>query len=112
MGMGTRFMQAINADLCQIESVYDITGMYSVINLVRAQKLINLAEDPADSFLYTRDYVDCVNCAKLPEFAPTNLKNGFSAAMCDAAQQKYKLNKVIYFVGKIHVYEKVQFFLE
>ncbi|VDP47557.1 unnamed protein product [Heligmosomoides polygyrus] len=26
------------------------------------------AEDPADNFVSLRDYVDCVNCAKLPDF--------------------------------------------
>ncbi|ETN71163.1 hypothetical protein NECAME_00852 [Necator americanus] len=50
-------------------------------------------EDPADNFVLLRDYVDCVNCSKLPEFAPEKLKDGFTAEMRDAAQQKLKINK-------------------
>ncbi|KAK6012987.1 hypothetical protein OSTOST_21832 [Ostertagia ostertagi] len=50
-------------------------------------------EDPADNFVYLRDYVDCVNCSKLPEFAPAKLKNGFTEDMRIAALNKLKITK-------------------
>ncbi|KHJ80042.1 hypothetical protein OESDEN_20293 [Oesophagostomum dentatum] len=51
------------------------------------------AEDPADNFVFLRDYVDCVNCSKLPEFSPEKLKGGYTPEMRDAAQSKLKINK-------------------
>ncbi|KAK6029204.1 DEAD2 domain protein, partial [Ostertagia ostertagi] len=54
---------------------------------------LNSAEDPADNFVYLRDYVDCVNCSKLPEFAPAKLKNGFTEDMRIAALNKLKITK-------------------
>lgn len=51
------------------------------------------AEDPADNFVSLRDYVDCVNCAKLPEFAPDKLKGGFTDEMKLAALRKLKITK-------------------
>lgn len=53
-----------------------------------------VVEDPADEFIYLRDYVDCLNCSKLQEFAPENLVNGFSDKMRDAAREKLKINAV------------------
>ncbi|KHJ86289.1 hypothetical protein OESDEN_13965 [Oesophagostomum dentatum] len=52
-----------------------------------------IAEDPADNFVFLRDYVDCVNCSKLPEFSPEKLKGGYTPEMRDAAQSKLKINK-------------------
>ncbi|KAK6739709.1 hypothetical protein RB195_008293 [Necator americanus] len=75
-GIGAKLLNAVYKDLCSIKAVLDIT-----------------AEDPADNFVLLRDYVDCVNCSKLPEFAPEKLKDGFTAEMRDAAQQKLKINK-------------------
>uniref|UniRef100_A0A0M3J430 Histone acetyltransferase type B catalytic subunit n=1 Tax=Anisakis simplex TaxID=6269 RepID=A0A0M3J430_ANISI len=39
-----------------------------------------------------RDYVDCCNCSKLPQFSPENLKSGFTADMKNAALTKLKIN--------------------
>jgi hypothetical protein len=43
-----------------------------------------------------RDYADCLNCSRLPQFSRENLKtlNGLTAEMSEAALKKYKLNKV------------------
>lgn len=51
-------------------------------------------EDPADSFVMLRDYVDCINCSKLPSFAPEKLITGFSEEMRHEAQSKFKICKV------------------
>ncbi|VDD86461.1 unnamed protein product [Enterobius vermicularis] len=74
-GNGAKFLQSIYNDLRTNKMVRDIT-----------------VEDPADEFIYLRDYVDCLNCSKLQEFAPENLVNGFSDKMRDAAREKLKIN--------------------
>ncbi|VDO13588.1 unnamed protein product, partial [Brugia timori] len=50
-GIGARFLKAIYNDLIQDPKVTDIT-----------------AEVPAESFITTRDYVNCSNCSTLKEF--------------------------------------------
>ncbi|EPB79583.1 hypothetical protein ANCCEY_01279 [Ancylostoma ceylanicum] len=75
-GIGAKLLNAVYKDLCSMREVLDVT-----------------AEDPADNFVFLRDYVDCINCSKLPEFAPEKLKGGFTTEMRDAAQSKLKINK-------------------
>lgn len=76
IGLGHRFMQSIYSDLYTIETVFDIT-----------------AEAPADLFIFMRDYTDCLNCLKLPEFSRDLVIKGFTKEMWNAARVKYKLNK-------------------
>ncbi|VDL77241.1 unnamed protein product [Nippostrongylus brasiliensis] len=75
-GLGAKLLDAIYKDLCSMKEVLDVT-----------------AEDPADNFVYLRDYVDCVNCSKLPEFAPEKLAGGFTEEMRTAALNKFKITK-------------------
>ncbi|CAJ0600256.1 unnamed protein product [Cylicocyclus nassatus] len=75
-GIGAKLLDTIYKDLCSMKEVLDIT-----------------AEDPADNFVFLRDYVDCINCSKLPEFAPEKLKGGYTFEMKEAAQKKLKINK-------------------
>ncbi|KAK6045480.1 hypothetical protein COOONC_17015 [Cooperia oncophora] len=75
-GLGAKLLDAIYKDLCSMKEVLDVT-----------------AEDPADNFVYLRDYVDCINCSKLPEFDPCNLKKGFTEEMRLAALNKLKITK-------------------
>ncbi|CAI4230533.1 unnamed protein product [Auanema sp. JU1783] len=75
-GNGAKFLQAIYNDLKLQKEVLDVT-----------------AEDPADNFIYLRDYVDCINCLKLKEFSAENLANGYSDEMKEAAVKKLKINK-------------------
>uniref|UniRef100_A0A914GRG0 Histone acetyltransferase type B catalytic subunit n=1 Tax=Globodera rostochiensis TaxID=31243 RepID=A0A914GRG0_GLORO len=75
-GLGPRLLRAIYDNLCRAESVYDIT-----------------VESPSDAFQYMRDYVDCANCAKLPEFTPEKLRKGFSNEMREESRKTHKLNK-------------------
>uniref|UniRef100_A0A1I7XTE6 Histone acetyltransferase type B catalytic subunit n=1 Tax=Heterorhabditis bacteriophora TaxID=37862 RepID=A0A1I7XTE6_HETBA len=81
-GNGAKLLQCIYRDLYSISAVFDITVPTILV------------EDPADNFIYLRDYVDCVNCASLPEFSTENLKKGFSEEMRSAALHKLKINKV------------------
>lgn len=74
-GNGAKFLQSIYNDLRSNQKVHDIT-----------------AEDPADEFIHLRDYVDCLNCSRLPEFFPENLVKGFSEKMRNAARKKLKIN--------------------
>ncbi|KAK5980252.1 ATP-dependent DNA helicase chl-1 [Trichostrongylus colubriformis] len=76
-GLGAKLLDVVYKDLCSMKEVLDVT-----------------AEDPADNFVYLRDYVDCINCSKLPEFAPDNLKGGFTEEMRTAALNKLKITKV------------------
>ncbi|KAE9420185.1 hypothetical protein Angca_005649 [Angiostrongylus cantonensis] len=75
-GIGAKLLNAICKDLCSLTEVLDIT-----------------VEDPADNFIYLRDYVDCLNCSKLPEFSPEKLKGGFSMEMKKIALEKLKITK-------------------
>ncbi|VDM59258.1 unnamed protein product, partial [Angiostrongylus costaricensis] len=75
-GIGAKLLDAICKDLCSMTEVLDIT-----------------AEDPADNFIYLRDYVDCLNCSKLPEFSPEKLKGGFSMEMRKTALEKLRITK-------------------
>ncbi|XGW18878.1 hypothetical protein V3C99_003014 [Haemonchus contortus] len=75
-GLGAKLLNAIYKDLGSMKEVLDVT-----------------AEDPADNFVLLRDYVDCVNCSKLPEFAPDKLRKGFTEDMRIAALNKLKITK-------------------
>lgn len=44
-----------------------------------------------------RDFADCVNCFKLPEFSKNELLKGFSKEMKKAALEKFKLHDVMFF---------------
>ncbi|KJH53111.1 DNA repair helicase [Dictyocaulus viviparus] len=76
-GIGAKLLDVVYKDLCSMPEVLDIT-----------------AEDPADNFVYLRDYVDCINCSKLPEFSPEKLKSGFTQEMKNVALEKLKITKV------------------
>ncbi|VDN18894.1 unnamed protein product [Gongylonema pulchrum] len=76
-GNGGRFLQAIYSDLINDSKVHDIT-----------------VEEPAESFIRTRDFVDCCNCSRLKEFQAENLKKGFSKEMENAALQRFKIHPV------------------
>lgn len=75
-GNGAKLLQSIYNDIRLVDNITDVT-----------------VEDPADNFIYLRDYVDCINCLKLPEFATNNLLNGFSSEMSETAFNKLKMNK-------------------
>ena len=53
-----------------------------------------VVEDPSDSFIQLRDYVDAVACRKLAAFSPDKLKQGFSEDMVKQAREQRKINKV------------------
>ncbi|KAL3117205.1 hypothetical protein niasHT_007608 [Heterodera trifolii] len=89
IGLGPRLLRAVYDDLCRAERVFDIT-----------------AESPSDAFLFMRDYVDCANCAKLPDFAPEKLRKGFSDEMYETARKTFKLSKA----QCRHVYEILRLF--
>lgn len=74
-GNGAKFLQSVYNDMKLDKRVKDVT-----------------VEDPAEEFIRLRDYVDCFNCSKLPEFAPENLKTGFSTEMKNAALERLKIN--------------------
>lgn len=50
-------------------------------------------EDPAIEFQRVRDYVDAINCMKLPSFSRESLIQGFNKDMVNEARDKYKINK-------------------
>lgn len=54
------------------------------------------AEDPSESYVKLRDYVLVKLCQGLPSFAVDKLPLGFSADMAKEAQDKLKINKVLY----------------
>lgn len=75
-GLGAFLLQSIYNYYLQQPKILDIT-----------------VEDPADTFVRLRDYVDCVNCSKLPSFAVELLRQGWSEKMAKEAQEKLRLNK-------------------
>lgn len=48
-------------------------------------------------FQRLRNFVDSLNCSKLPSFQPERLKEGFSNEMIAEARDKLKINKVFFF---------------
>lgn len=50
-------------------------------------------EDPAIEFQRVRDYVDAINCMKLPSFSRQLLVQGFNKDMVNEARDKFKINK-------------------
>ncbi|CAI5446544.1 unnamed protein product [Caenorhabditis angaria] len=75
-GTAAKFLQTIYKDLWATSNILDIA-----------------VEDPADAFIFLRDYVDCCNCLALTQFSPQNLRRGFSDEMRLAALEKYKINR-------------------
>uniref|UniRef100_A0A915PC13 Coatomer subunit delta n=1 Tax=Setaria digitata TaxID=48799 RepID=A0A915PC13_9BILA len=88
-GIGARFLKAIYSDLIQDPKVIDIT-----------------AEVPAESFIKTRDYVNCSNCSTLKEFHADNLRKGFTEEMKNAALLRFKINprqaRRVYEILRLH----------
>ncbi|VDN20649.1 unnamed protein product [Gongylonema pulchrum] len=88
-GNGGRFLQAVYSDLINDSKVHDIT-----------------VEEPAESFIRTRDFVDCCNCSRLKEFQAENLKKGFSKEMENAALQRFKIHprqaRRVYEILRLH----------
>ncbi|KAM3723642.1 Histone acetyltransferase type B catalytic subunit [Dirofilaria immitis] len=88
-GIGAKFLKTIYNDLIQDPNVMDIT-----------------AEVPAESFITTRDYVNCCNCSTLEEFHADNLKKGFTEEMKSAALLRFKINpkqaRRVYEILRLH----------
>ncbi|CAB3383957.1 Hypothetical predicted protein [Cloeon dipterum] len=63
-------------------------------------------ESPSHEFQRLRDFVDCLACQKLPEFAPSKLKDNFSKEMEAVAKGKLKMGKKqaqrVYNILKLH----------
>jgi hypothetical protein len=57
---------------------------------------ISLAEDPSKSYVKLRDFVLVKLCQDLPCFSREKLMQGFNEDMAIQAQQKFKINKVLY----------------
>lgn len=85
MGIGAEFIQIIYKKFQNDPKVIDIT-----------------VEDPSDDFRRVRNYVDAKLCRTLPEFAPEQLRKGFSKEMAKAAKEKFKVieNENAYFDWK------------
>lgn len=75
-GLGVFLLQSIYNYYLQQPNILDMT-----------------VEDPADNFVRLRDYVDCLNCSKLPSFSVDSLQQGWSDRMAKEAQEKLRLNK-------------------
>lgn len=57
---------------------------------------LSAAEDPSENYVKLRDYVLAKLCQNLPSFAADKLHLGFSTDMIQEAQEKLKINKVLY----------------
>lgn len=76
MGLGTHLLRGIYCEYIGKSNVKDIT-----------------VEDPSIDFQRIRDYVDAINCHKLPSFSRKYLLQGFNKTMVIEAREKYKINK-------------------
>ncbi|XP_015175660.1 PREDICTED: histone acetyltransferase type B catalytic subunit [Polistes dominula] len=76
LGLGTHLLRGIYTQYISKSNVKDIT-----------------VEDPSIDFQRIRDYVDAINCHKLPSFSRKNLLQGFSKNMVTEAREQYKINK-------------------
>lgn len=73
-GLGTKLLQAIYDYYINQPATLDIT-----------------AEDPDEEFIAMRDFLDCLNCSKLPMFQIERLRQGWSDEIAKEAQDKLKL---------------------
>ncbi|KAI4484376.1 hypothetical protein M0802_013103 [Mischocyttarus mexicanus] len=76
MGLCTHLLRGIYCEYTGKSNVKDIT-----------------VEDPSNAFQRIRDYVDVINCNKLPSFSRKCLLQGFNKNMVTEAREKYKINK-------------------
>jgi len=76
IGLGPKFLGAIFADIRQSKTIVDTT-----------------AEQPAEPFVFMRDYADCVFCKPLPEFSPENFKKGFNKEAMEKVRKEVKICK-------------------
>ncbi|XP_047366105.1 histone acetyltransferase type B catalytic subunit-like [Vespa velutina] len=76
MGLGTHLLRGIYREYIGRNEVKDIT-----------------VEDPSVGFQRIRDYVDAMNCSKLPSFSRECLLQGFNKTMVIEAREKHKINK-------------------
>jgi len=67
--------------------------MQTISKLYR-NKIVFAVESPSLTFQKLRNYVDAINCSKLPTFKVECLKQGFSNEMVIEAKNKLKINKV------------------
>ena len=69
-----------------LNSIYDHYKPQSVVTDITV-------EDPSDTFVRLRDYVDCVNCSKLESFRKEKLMEGWNEeVMGGEARDKLKIN--------------------
>ncbi|XP_020896532.1 histone acetyltransferase type B catalytic subunit [Exaiptasia diaphana] len=62
---------------------------------IKDPKVVDITvEDPSNSFLRLRDYVDSLACSKLECFSPDNLKKGFTDTLLREAKKARKINKL------------------
>ena len=78
------------------ENLFLLLHWLCLKNLKKSSSFFPLivVEDPSDSFIQLRDYVDAVACRKLAAFSPDKLKQGFSEDMVKQAREQRKINKV------------------
>ncbi|KAF6215715.1 hypothetical protein GE061_000046 [Apolygus lucorum] len=76
MGLGAVLLNSIHEHYSTVKEVLDIT-----------------VEDPSTDFQYTRDFVDCCQCKKLPSFTKEKLMGRFSDDMANEARENFKINK-------------------
>ena len=55
------------------------------------------------TFQRLRDYVDAINCSALPSFSRDCLLQGFNKTMAAEAKEKFKINKVLFFIFKLAI---------
>lgn len=60
------------------------------------------AEDPSENYVKLRDFVLVKLCQGLPSFAADKLQLGLSADMVKEAQDKLKINKVLFETATNH----------
>ncbi|CAD5206412.1 unnamed protein product [Bursaphelenchus okinawaensis] len=76
-GFGNKFLEMVYTQLRSIPDVFDIT-----------------AEDPADTFLYSRDFLDCKLLKNMKEFGFETLRKGYTKELQDKIREKAKIGKV------------------
>jgi histone acetyltransferase 1 len=105
LGIGAHLLQTIYREYIARKDVTDITGNKNTIDgrilrvfyafeTICRNKIVFSVESPSLTFQKLRNYVDAVNCSKLPTFKVECLKQGFSNDMVTEAKNKLKINKV------------------
>jgi hypothetical protein len=95
IGLGAKLLEEVFLHYRTDSKVTDVSGKaFHNPELVFLIKFFAV-ESPSVEFQRLRDYVDCLSCMELPEYASLKADSGFTKEMEVAAKTQLKMSKVV-----------------